>query len=99
MTDFLTFKTFISVDVLITIYYLLALLLPGSILAAIWQLKKNRSTGGESRVIRRIIGLQNRAWLIVELIVILGLSELFLRMLFEFLIAYIQIRDALVSPG
>ncbi len=99
--DFLTFKTFISIEALISFYYLGAVLLPiGLLLSLNWVSQKLGFV--TSAVQQGKVFLSERLSLIQKLkLLLLMLSlfffmELFWRMLFEFLIAYIQIRDALV---
>jgi hypothetical protein len=103
MTDFLTFKTFISGHVLIIFYYLGAVGMPlAGYLVFRWMVRKlaeqhiepgHIATGAWSRLPSR--------YRLVTILVVIGaflFMQLLWRMLFEFLIAYLQIRDALVNP-
>ena len=99
--DFLTFKTFISIEALIVFYYIGALLVPiGIFLSLSWFIDKFsliKSSLKQSKELlwARLTGTQ-KFKITLFLTVIFLFMELFWRMLFEFLIAYIQIRDALV---
>ena len=100
--DFLTFKSFISIEVLIIFYYVGAVILPaGAWFLAAWLLrrysfadsayKKGKETVWKSLNKKQ----QNR--LIILFISFFLFMELLWRMMFEFLIAYMQIRDALLQ--
>ncbi|WP_051640735.1 DUF4282 domain-containing protein [Thiomicrorhabdus sp. Milos-T2] len=102
--DFLTFKSFISIEVLITFYYLGAIILPfGTWLLMIWLFQKYELVNlaykqGKETLLKTLNKRQKRNLIIFFLTSFLFM-ELFWRMLFEFLIAYMQIRDALLhSP-
>lgn len=100
--DFLTFKAFISTEVLILFYYLGALILPLGVWFFLrWLLKKYTLLGDaftHGKVpIWSVINRQQRSKLILICITLFLFAELFWRMLFEFLIAYMQIRDALLQ--
>jgi hypothetical protein len=91
--DFLTFKTFISLDVLIIMYYLGALGVPITIwLLARW-LKDKFCTPKEKAESKG--SLQTK--LIFIFLAIFIAMEIFWRVMFEFLIAYFQMRDVLVG--
>jgi len=99
--DFITFKSFISTEVLIIFYYIGALILPvGVWILVSWLLKKYKYVDAAYKNGKEVIwGSLNQK----QKIKIAGLliscflfMELFWRMLFEFLIAYMQIRDALL---
>jgi hypothetical protein len=100
--DFLTFKSFISIETLIVFYYMGAIVMPiGLFLSLAWfiqkfSLVKNSLEQGKKQLWSRLTGLQKFKTLLF-LIAIFLFMELFWRMLFEFLIAYMQIRDALVT--
>ncbi len=100
--DFLTFKDFISIPVLITFYYFGAILFPFFMwILSMWFMRKYKSidaihtTGKE--MIWRILTTKQKFKLIATFIVAFLFMELFWRMLFEFLIAYMQMRDALLT--
>jgi len=102
MLDFLTFKSFISLPTLIIFYYLGALLLP----IITWHLclklirklniihltlKKGKQWMWQS------LDTKQQGIIILFFILMLGMMELFWRMMFEFIIAYMQMHDVLVS--
>jgi hypothetical protein len=100
--DFLTFKSFISIETLIVLYYMGAVAMPiGLFLSLAWfiqkfSLVKNSLEQGKKQLWSRLTGLQKFKTLLFLTTTFLFM-ELFWRMLFEFLIAYMQIRDALVT--
>jgi hypothetical protein len=100
--DFLTFKSFISIKALITFYYIGAIILPFALWFFItWIIRKYRLFSIASENIKKIFWkslTKNQRIKIASLFIIIFLfMELFWRMLFEFLIAYIQIRDVLMK--
>ncbi len=111
MIDFLTFKAFISTDVLIIFYYIGAIVFP----IVIWSLTKRfvvrfkefflnhtslelveRLENGVKDVVWNSLTPAQRKKVFAFFLIMFVFLELFWRMLFEFLIAYMQIRDALV---
>lgn len=99
--DFLTFKTFISTEVLIVFYYIGAIILPaGAWYLVTWLIRKYElvniayEKGKES--IWNALDKKQKNRLILFFLFSFIFMELFWRMLFEFLIAYMQIRDALI---
>ena len=100
--DFLTFKTFISTEVLIICYYLGALILPiGLWLLLTWLIRKYRllNTAYESgkELLWKSLNRKQQIKFIAFFVISFLFMELFWRMLFEFLIAYMQMRDALLQ--
>ena len=100
--DFLTFKSFISTEVLIIFYYLGALILPMGIwLLLIWLIRKFKlfRTAYENgmEITWKVLNRKQKAKLAVFFVISFLFMELFWRMLFEFLIAYMQMRDALLQ--
>ena len=100
--DFLTFKSFISTEVLIIFYYIGALVLPVGIWALLkWLIGKYRFLNvtyeNGKEIIWTSFNKKQQTKLVAFFIVSFLFMELFWRMLFEFLIAYMQIRDALLS--
>jgi len=100
--DFLTFKNFISTEVLIIFYYLGALILPiGIWLLFTWLIRKYRllNTAYENgkEIIWKSLNKKQQAKLVVFFVTSFLFMELFWRMFFEFLIAYMQMRDALLQ--
>jgi hypothetical protein len=102
MMDFLTFKTFISAEALIMFYYIGALILPIGIWGLLtWLIRKykdiNAAYENGKVIIWKALDKQQQMKLVSFFIVAFLFLELFWRMLFEFLIAYMQIRDALLN--
>ena len=100
--DFLTFKSFISTEVLIIFYYLGALILPiGIWLLLTWLIRKYKlfNTAYESgkEIIWKSLNTKEKTRLVAFFVTSFLFMELFWRMLFEFLIAYMQMRDALLQ--
>jgi len=100
--DFLTFKTFISTEALIIFYYFGVIILPlFSWLLLTWVIKKNKLfnisyTNGKELLWKSLTPKQKLNFVAFFMLVFIFM-ELFWRMLFEFLIAYMQIRDALLQ--
>lgn len=99
--DFLTFKSFISTEVLIIFYYIGALLMPIGIWYLLtWLIGKYRFVNATyekgKEVIWHSLNKKQQTKLVAFFISSFLFMELFWRMLFEFLIAYMQIRDALL---
>ncbi len=99
--DFLTFKSFISTDVLIIFYYTGAILLPFAMLTLVtWIIKKYKLVDvaykNGKEIIWQSLNIKQKTRLVALFITCLLFMELFWRMLFEFLIAYMQMRDALL---
>jgi len=100
--DFLTFKSFISIKALIAFYYLGALAVPAGIwLLQCWVIRRYGWLKGLSAevkgVVWRSLNLKQRIIFIALFSLSFLFAELFWRMLFEFLIAYMQMRDALLQ--
>ena len=100
--DFLTFKSFISTEVLIIFYYLGALILPIAIwILLIWLIRKYRllNTAYENgkEIIWKSLSRKQQINLVIFFVTSFLFMELFWRMFFEFLIAYMQMRDALLQ--
>ena len=100
--DFLTFKSFISTEVLIIFYYIGAVILPvGAWFLATWLLRRysfaeaTYKKGKET--IWKSLNIKQQTMLVIFFISFFLFMELFWRMLFEFLIAYMQMRDALLQ--
>lgn len=99
--DFLTFKSFISIEVLIIFYYVGALILPIATWALLtWLMRKyrliNATYENGKEIIWKSLNKKQQTKLVALFISSFLFMELFWRMLFEFLIAYMQIRDALL---
>jgi hypothetical protein len=101
--DFLTFRSFISTEALIVFYYIGAIMLPVSAWYLVtWLLRKyevvNATYEKGKATLWASLTQKNKLRLSIFFIATFLLMELFWRMLFEFLIAYMQIRDALLQP-
>ena len=100
--DFFTFKTFISTEALIIFYYLGAIILPIFLWFMLsWFVRKYKLLeitykNGKEFFWKLLTKKQQTKFIILFLVAFLFM-ELFWRMLFEFLIAYMQIRDALLQ--
>lgn len=102
MMDFLTFKSFISIKALIIFYYIGALILPvGLWLLINWLLRKydffDAAYKKGKDIIWKSLDKKQQTKLLIFFIFLFLFMELFWRMLFEFLIAYMQIRNALIQ--
>lgn len=100
--DFITFKSFISTEVLIIFYYIGALILPVGLWALLtWLIRKykylNTAYENGKAIVWKSLNKQQQTKLVAFFITCFLFMELFWRMLFEFLIAYMQIRDALLN--
>jgi len=100
--DFLTFKSFISTEVLIIFYYLGAVIMPiGIWLLLTWLLQKyrllNQAYENGKEIIWKSLNKEQKTKLLAFFVISFLFMELFWRMLFEFLIAYMQMRDALLK--
>ncbi len=101
--DFLTFESFISTEVLIVFYYIGAIILPvGAWYFVAWLIRKyefvNVAYEKGKETFWRSLNQKQKIKLIMFFIISFLFMELFWRMLFEFLIAYMQIRDVLLQP-
>jgi len=101
MYDFLTFKKFISSDVLILFYYFFAVAVPVALYMFKDKLLKIEPINSIFPQIKELtydkIDQRYKSWFWALFLFCFLMCELFLRMFFEFLIAYIQIRDVLVG--
>lgn len=100
--DFFTFKSFISTEILIIFYYLGALILPiGTWILLIRLIHKyrilNKIYENGEEIIWKSLNTKQKTKFLAFFVSIFVFVELFWRMLFEFLIAYMQIRDALLQ--
>ena len=100
--DFLSFKTFISIEALIVFYYIGAVIFPvGLWLLMSWLIRKFNVFGDKYKAAKELIwnslGSNQKIKILVLFSILFLFMELFWRMLFEFLIAYMQMRDALIK--
>jgi hypothetical protein len=100
LLDFLSFKSFISPSVLIVCYYLGALGVPLAMLGTlIWARREARKQDFAPENLSlwtRWATHQNQLKVLVLFIGIFICMEIGWRMMFEFMLAYFQMRDALV---
>ena len=105
MWSYLTFERLISIDVLIVFYYFGAVVMPVFMLwfmlwLKTWLLNKSptleTSVQKGGQLIKTRITRQSRFKWSGLFVVAFLFAELFWRLLFEFLIAYMQMRDAIV---
>ncbi|MDQ7031545.1 MAG: DUF4282 domain-containing protein [Desulfonauticus sp.] len=100
--DFLNFKLFISIPILKTIYYVGAILLPLTVgIILMWLVQKSPTISSFFEKSKKLFwnNLQIKHKIILGIIFICCflLLETIWRMIFEFLIAYIQIRNSLIG--
>lgn len=91
INDFLSFKTFISPSMLFIFYYLGAIVVP--FLAYLLSKKIYKY---QKEIIQNTIALHYRLKILLFSIALFVFMEILWRMMFEFLIAFLQMRDALV---
>ena len=99
LIDFLTFRSLVSPSVLVVMYYLGALGMPIFIIYLVYRLRRiDPSLMPRARVWLETLGLdRGRRWRLLGVMIILFLlGELGWRMMFEFILVYFQIRDALM---
>jgi len=100
--DFLNFKLFISPSVLIVFYYIGAITVPvASWSLTSWIIRKYSIASdiyesGKS-IFNNITRTKDRILLYTLFILFIIFMEIMWRMMFEFLIAYLQMRDALMQ--
>ena len=91
ITDFLSFKTFISSYMLFVFYYLGAVVVP--MIAYIFAKKIYQYP---KETIKNTLPLDYKIKIAVFSIILFIFMEILWRMMFEFLLAFLQMRDALV---
>lgn len=101
MIDFITFKSFISIEALIVFYYIGALILPiSSWLICMFLIRKyklfNVVYENSKDTLWKILDVNQKIKFVLFFLVSFLFMQLLWRMFFEFLIAYMQIRDALL---
>jgi len=100
--DFLTFKSFISTEALIIFYYTGAVIMPISLwFFLLWLLRKYEFLAVTylqgKNILWNALKTEHKIKLLAVFVTTFLFMELFWRMLFEFLIAYLQMRDALLQ--
>ena len=99
--DFLTFKSFISIEALIFFYYMGAIVLPlGSWLFSMQLMQRFDLLGDAYTTFKastwQYLKPMHKLYLLLFFIFSFLFMEFLWRMMFEFLIAFMQMRDALV---
>ena len=103
LLDFLSFKFFISSYVLIICYYMGALSIPVAswFLVRWFRSKFSLASGiyesGKKQITHQLTNSSHRVLLAVLFIVFFICMEVIWRMIFEFLIAYFQIRETIMD--
>ena len=100
MTDFLTFKTFITPSLLIVIYYFGAIVIPvGSWYFSRWIIKRyfSKTHTKTNEIIQTKITTQQRMVIYLLFILCFLCMEIGWRVMFEFFIAYFDMHDALMK--
>lgn len=92
--DFLLFKKLISIETLIAFYYLGAILFP---LFLYFNYKKNSKNFFWKKLNNNIKKTPSNEKIFLIFLTIIIFMELFWRLLFEFLISYIQVRDKVMD--
>ena len=104
IVEFLIFKRFISIEILITFYYMGAIILPVGLsiftkyLIKKYELMSEPYSKGKS-FLWALLNTKQKLKLIGLFVLFFIFAQLFWRMLFEFLIAFIQMRDALLQAA
>ena len=101
MKDFLIFKSFISPTMLIVFYYFGAIIMPifiwffcRFIMLKIFLFKQSHTV--VNQIVWKSMKLKYKFVFIILFILLFIFMQIIWRMIFEFLIAYMQIRDALI---
>ena len=102
--DYLIFKRFISIEALIIFYYIGAIILPVALSLFIRLLIKKYELINEpylmgKEFLWKLLNNKQKVKLTGLFILFFIFAQLFWRMLFEFLIAFIQMRDALLQAA
>ncbi len=92
--DFILFKKLISIEVLILFYYFGAVLFP---LFLYFNYKKNSVNFFWKKLNNKFEKTPSKKQLFFMSLITLSFIELFWRLLFEFLISYIQVRDKVME--
>lgn len=104
MADFLTFKSFISPSLLIVFYYMGVAIFP----FAIWQFSARITSKYRlidalhkkgKHLVWKLLSTKQRMTILFVFLSVLTMMEIIWRMMFEFLLAYMQIRDVLVHSS
>lgn len=104
LRDFLSFQTFVSPYALIGFYYLGALAMPLATWALMIWARRRMHLLGDAYELARWLALNRlspgqRALVMALVLSAFLFMELLWRMMFEFLIGYLQMRDALLQFG
>jgi len=91
--DFILFKKLISIEALIVFYYLGSIFIP----IIIYFSYKKKSKLSFLNKINNNLNTPNKSYIIILSLISFLFIELFWRILFEFLISYIQVRDKVME--
>ena len=102
LIDFLSFHSFISIKALIVFYYIGAVIMPiGLWFLLVWLIRKYEfltvTYQHGIELLWNSLKTRQKVKLSAAFIITFLFAELFWRMLFEFLIAYMQMRDAILQ--
>lgn len=102
LVAFFSFETFISLEVLTAFYFLGAIVIPVfAFVFAVWLYKRlGRNTELVNTVASELwqqLDLKQKFWLSVAFVIGFIFMQLLWRMLFEFLIAFMQMHQVIVS--
>ncbi len=99
MTDFLTFKTFISIDILILSYYIGAIIIPIAMwLSKAYLQKKFKILDSFNSFLLNLLGTMSLKRKVLSILLFIAMfisMEIVWRMCFEAMIGYFQMIDAL----
>ena len=99
MNDFLIFKSFISIEILIFFYYVGAIIIPFALYKSKYYLiNKFKIFDIFNKLILKIFNLfddKKKSSIKILLFLLFIFMEIFWRMMFEMMIAYFQMRDYL----
>jgi len=102
LIDYFSFKSFISLDVMRVCYALGAVIMPvAGVLLWLWIKRRyqliDAAYGQGKSWLRQLTSPAQRLWLYGLFILLFVCAEIVWRMMFEYLIAYLQIRDVLLQ--
>lgn len=101
LIDFLTFDLFISPYIIIISYYIGALVIPfASWFFVLWARKKYGLVANvysaSKETFKQFVKIKHRILLYLFFLLLFVCMEIMWRVMFEFIIAYLQMRDALL---
>lgn len=100
--DFLAFKSFISTEALIIFYYIGAVIMPAGVWLLVARIVRKYSIVDDTfkkgkDTFWKALNKKQKSSMVLFSISFFIFMEILWRMLFEFLIAYMQMRDALLQ--